>query len=201
MEIASPKEPVYYYECSAGRYRLVYFIPPTELERLHAEGHISRQALRDLPDGADVGCTEADFVEFEELYGYRPSYGPEALQRAFFAIFSSTHGWETFRGSGWIPAKDLEAELGVVEAELRSAAVEPPALEPPPPRATLRQRRRRKKRRSVEQRKIRKVLQDLPASVVDPAKYLSQQKFSDIEMTEGKPAEQFFSEFHLKQKR
>ena len=95
MEIASPKEPVYYYECSGGRYRLVYFIPPGVLRSLHEQGRISQLALDDLPDGVDLGSTEADFAEFERLYGYRPPHEPSALLQAFFAVFSTTRNWRS----------------------------------------------------------------------------------------------------------
>lgn len=140
MEIATPKEPVYYYECSAGRFRLVYFIPPGELQRLRDRGQLSDLAIRDLPDGVDIGCTDPDFSEFEELYGYRPPNDPEALQRAFFAIFSTTRKWKTFRGSGFIPAVDLEMQIETVETELESVDLEPATMAPPPVRATLKQR-------------------------------------------------------------
>lgn len=200
MEIASPKEPVYYYECSAGRYRLAYFIPPRELKRLHREGRISDLALEDLPDGVDLSCTEPDFVELEELYGYRPPYDPEALLRAFFAIFSTTRGWKTFRGSGFIPAADLEMQLETVEAELESADLEPAAITQPPARATLKQRQSWRNRQSAQQRRLKSTLQRLPAKNIDPKKTLRQQQFSEITMGEGKTAEEVFSELYLKQK-
>ena len=72
MAVASPSERVYYYECSNGRFRLTYFIPPGELKRLCAKKRISPQAEKDFPDGVDLGCTEPDFKVFEETYGFRP---------------------------------------------------------------------------------------------------------------------------------
>ena len=90
MEVSSPIEPVYYYECSAGRFRLTYFIPPEEMDRLITAGRLHAHARDDFPDGVDLDCTLPDFVEFEDSYGYRPEADPEALQAAFFAIFSST---------------------------------------------------------------------------------------------------------------
>ena len=200
MEIASPKEPVYYYECSAGRYRLAYFIPPGELQRLHEEGRISDLALKDLPDGVDLSCTEPDFVEFEELYGYRPPYDPDALLRAFFAVFSTTRKWKSFRGSGFIPASDLEMQMEAVEAELEEADLEPVAPEPPPAEASAKQRKRRRVRQSAQQKKIRNAIKKRPAKGIDPRKSLRQQEFSKITMGEGKTAEEVFSELYLKQK-
>ena len=99
MAICSPREPVYYYECSAGGFRLVYFVPPDDLRQLYGANKISEQALQDFPDGVDLGCTEADFRDFEELYGWRPAADPVQIRRAFLALFSSTRRWKTFRGS------------------------------------------------------------------------------------------------------
>ena len=200
MEIASPKDPVYYYECSAGRYRLAYFIPSEELQRLHEAGRISELALKDLPDGVDLSCTEPDFVEFEELYGYRPPYDPKARLRAFFAVFSTTRNWRSFRGSGFIPAKDLEMQMETVEAELERANLEPVDLAPPPRSATARQRKSLKIQQSAQQKRIRNAIKKRPAKGIDPRKSLRQQEFSKITMGEGKTAEEVFSELYLKQK-
>lgn len=200
MEIAAPKEPVYYYECSAGRYRIVYFIPPGTLRSLHEQGRIAQLALDDLPDGVDLGCTEADFAEFDELYGYRPPYEPAALQRAFFAIFSTTRNWRNFRGSGFIPASDLEAQMEIVEEELEQADIEPVPPEPPPATATARQRRSLRIKQSAQQQKIRRAIKRLPAKGIDPRRSLRQQEFSKITMGDGKTAEEVFSELYLKQK-
>lgn len=201
MEIAAPREPVYYYECSGGRFRLVYFIPPAELRRLHDEGHISDQAMEDLPDGVDLGCTEPDFAEFEELYDYRPPVAPEALQRAFFTIFSSTCDWQTFRGAGFVPAVDLEKQVEAVDQELKSRDLVPAAVEPLPHRPVLQQRRARMDHRAMQQARIEDTLRNMPAEGVDPDKTLRQQQFSKITMGAGKPAEEVFSELHQKQKR
>ena len=201
VKIATPREPVYYYECSAGRYRLVYFLPTRELKRLRSDGRLTAEALEDLPDGVDIGCTEPDFAEFESQYGYRPPHDPEALKRAFFAIFSTTQGWKSFRGSGWIPARDLVAQLETVEAELESAAIEPPAPAPLPRRTTLRQRRKMKRRQSTQKQRLQTALERMPAQGIDPGRNLAEQRFSDVEMEEGKPAEQIFTEIHLKQRR
>jgi hypothetical protein len=47
MAISSPKETVYYYECSNGQFRLVYFIPPDKLQELVEQNRISPQVLED----------------------------------------------------------------------------------------------------------------------------------------------------------
>ena len=41
MASLSPKENVYYYECSNGEFRLVYFMPPDELGELIEQDRIS----------------------------------------------------------------------------------------------------------------------------------------------------------------
>lgn len=200
MEISIPNEPVYYYECSAGRFRLVYFIPPDELRRLKDQGLLADQALIDLPDGVDLGCTGPDFVEFEQLYGYRPPLEPEALQRAFFAILSSTRRWKAFRGSGDMLAVDLETQVERVEIELTNRDLGPLSVEPLADRPTLKQRRKRTKQREIRQTRIEKTLRDLPIEGVDPKKTLHQQQFSPITRGAGKPADVVFSELHQRRK-
>jgi hypothetical protein len=201
MEISIPKESVYYYECSAGGFRLVYFIPPDELRRLNNQGLLAEQALTDLPDGVDLGCTGPDFVEFEELYGYRPHLEPEALQRAFFAILSSTRRWKAFRGSGDIPSADLEKQVERVENELINRDLTPLFVEPLMDRPTLKQRRKWAKHREIQQTRIEKTLRDLPIEGVDPKKTLQQQQFTQITSGAGRPAEVVFSELHQRRKR
>jgi hypothetical protein len=120
MAIKSPKEAVYYYEANNGKFRLVYFIPPEELERLVQDGSIKAEILEDYPDGVDLNCTKSDYEEFHELYGYRLDNDPEELQRAFFAMLSATRDWESFRGSGFIPAADLEPVAETVEDSLQN---------------------------------------------------------------------------------
>jgi hypothetical protein len=86
------------------------------------ENQISSYAIEDYPDGIDLGCTEVDFAEFERAYGYRPETSPVILRRAFFAILSSTHHWKKFRGSGFVPAVDLEQHIAtLLKASLSSS--------------------------------------------------------------------------------
>ena len=201
MEISIPKESVYYYECSVGRFRLVYFIPPDELRRLNNQGLLAEQALTDLPDGVDLGCTGPDFVEFEDLYGYRPPLDPEALQRAFFAILSSTRRWKAFRGSGDIPAADLEKQVERVERELTIRDLTPLSVEPLKDRPSLKQRHKWTKHREIQQTRIEKILRDLSIEGVDPKKMLHQQQFSQITSGDGEAAKVVFSELHQRRKR
>ena len=42
-DVAAPRDPVYYYECSGGDFRLVYFMPPDELRRLKQRGELSQE--------------------------------------------------------------------------------------------------------------------------------------------------------------
>ena len=48
MPVRSPKERVYYYECSYGKFRLTHFIPYDKLEKLVKESEIDKQVLEDL---------------------------------------------------------------------------------------------------------------------------------------------------------
>lgn len=128
MSVAIPRERCYYYECSDGRVRLTYFIPPNELDDMVAAGQISPAVREDFPDGVDLDCTEPDFADFHAEYGYRPDHDPEALQNAFYAIFTSTRGWRTYRGSGLIPAEELESRIPEVDRSVREAVPEAPAV-------------------------------------------------------------------------
>lgn len=200
MAIRSPKEAVYYYEASNGDFRLVYFIPPEELERLSEAGRISKDVLKDYPDGVDLSCTEPDFEEFEKLYNYRPPNDPEALQRAFFAMFSTTRNWKTFRGTGMIPAGDLEEVMVEVEDSLQQAELLPEEKEPLPKRATLKERRGSMTRRDKQQKRLIRHLERMKVKGIDPGQSLRQQEFSKIEMREGESAEEVFTKLHRKQK-
>ncbi len=201
MEISTPREPVYYYECSAGSFRLTYFMPRSELERLHDEGKLAARALDDLPDGVDLGCTEPDFAEFKQLYGYRPPLPPDDLRRAFYALFSTTRDWRLFRGSGFIPKADLERQVDTVERELQRRNLTPTPTEVPLAGASLERRREQMESRAEQEIRIEATLRELPVSGVDPGKTLRQQQFSKIEMGTGKPAEEVFAELHQKHKR
>ena len=106
-----PAEKVYYYEVSRGDFRLLYFIPAAELERLVEEGKCDRHALIDYPDGIDLPCTEREFQEFEEEYHYRPEHNPEALGRAFYAVWTDTKDWQDGTHAGFIPANVLEDRI------------------------------------------------------------------------------------------
>ena len=119
MSVKSPKERVYYYECSYGKFRLTYFIPYGELEKLSKEGIIKKQVLEDFPDGVDLRVGETDYKDFEESYGYGPEVDPEVARSTFFTILSSTRNWKKFRGSDIIPAKDLEGRIADIEESVK----------------------------------------------------------------------------------
>ena len=196
MAIRSPQEPVYYYECSAGDFHLVYFIPPNELRRLQANG-ITEQALKDFPDGVDLDCTEADFRDFHQLYGWRPASDPEALRETFLAIFSSTRHWKTFRGTGLIPAQDLDRQLGRVQQELERLPVASDA-DVARPRIAAGDRRRQRAldgRRKAALKKMR-----LPG--IDVGQDLHGQRFSRSgTYSDGDSAVEVFSRLHEKRGR
>lgn len=196
MSVKVPEERVYYYECSAGRFRLVSFLPRVELGRLAAAGRIDQKVLEDFPDGVDIDCTAADFDEFEKSYRYRPEHGADELRAAFLAIFSSTRDWTGFRGSGFLPASSIEDRLEPVEPILRRTAAEAEpevaSTEPTP----LEQRVRRARRRSALRRRRTQALERLEMDGIDPGKDLRQQSFGTIQMSEGEPAPEFFAKVH-----
>lgn len=201
MAIASPNENVYYYECSNGRFRLSYFIPPGEIKALCDEKLISRNALKDFPDGVDVGCTEADFKVFKETYGYGIRLDPQALQRAFFAIFSTTRNWKKFRGSGFIPAADLERHLDKVDGTLRKERKTRKVVEPPPGKLSLKQLRQRRRQEGIVGAQTHNVLRKLQVEGIDPDRTLHEQEFSSVNMAKGAGAEEVFIRLHQKHRK
>ena len=125
MSISVPLESVYYYERSKGMTRLFCFIPRSVLES-YVESGLSVRAIHDYPDGIDIGCNKADIEEFEENYDFRlPILDPEAVERAFFAILSSTPGWEKFRGTGFLSESELVDQVARVERKLRMEGLLP----------------------------------------------------------------------------
>ena len=200
MTIESPIEPVYYYECSYGNFRLVYFIPPNDLQQLIDEAKINAQVFEDFPDGVDLDCTEPDFIEFHDQYGYRPEIAPDALRRAFFAIFSTTHDWERFRGSGFIPASDLERQVEPIEKNLRVEKIIPEEIQPLPDQPSIEERRQYFKQRADQQSLEQSYIKKIVVEGIDPQKSLNQQKFSPINKQKGERVEDVFSKLLLKQK-
>jgi hypothetical protein len=197
MAIESPAEAVYYYEASNGEFRLVYFIPPEELEKLAQDGLIKEEVLRDYPDGVDLNCSKRDFEEFHKLYGYRPANDPEALQRAFFTLFSATRDWRSFRGSGFIPPSALEPLVETVEDSLQQEELLPEERKSRR-RQPLPARRRRLARQAARQERMREHLEQMQVEGIDPDQTLRQQKFKPIEMREGKSAEEVFAKLQRK---
>ena len=198
MTIYSPKEKVYYYECSNGRFRLVYFIPPYELEHLIEQDKISPQVLDDFPEGVDLSCMKADFDEFENLYAFRPEVDPDAIHRAFFALFSATRDWETFQGSGFIKSGDLERHIETVEQSLEQENIRVEDVRSMPARLTLKQRRKRMSEQAMQQVQVSDFLIEMEVEGIDPNETLRNQKFSPIEMQERDRVEEVFEKLHLK---
>jgi len=118
MEIVTPESKAYYYECSNGRFRLNYYLSFEMLEKLVKENKIKPNVIKDYPDGYDLDCTIEDFEDFSRTYKYVHSISPELLCQTFKSIFTSTKGWKTFKGSGWIPADILESKTNLVSKEI-----------------------------------------------------------------------------------
>jgi len=194
MPISSPSVPVYYYECSNGRFRLTYFIPFSELVSLVDNGKMNGSILKDYPDGLDLDCTEPDFKELELLYGYRPKHSPDMLRNAFLAIFSSTWNWKKFRGTGYINAKEIENQLAPLQTEMGNkqliAGLGPLSTQELP--ATKKQTKKRVKRKMESQ--LNKFLRSYAVSGVDKSKGLQNQNFIEIQMEGGsEDVNQFFA--------
>jgi hypothetical protein len=200
MEVSSPIEPVYYYECSAGRFRLTYFIPPEEMDRLIAADKLSAHIREDFPDGVDLDCTPPDFAAFERDYGYRPEVDPEELQAAFFAMFSSTRNWRRFRGTGLIPKVDLERMIEPVAVQLETEGAEPIYEGRVPPGLPHRERRRLMVNQVRQRARFERTLERMEVEAVDPKLDMRQQSFTEIKRSPGRPAAEIFDALHREQK-
>ncbi len=201
MAIETPNENVYYYECSNGRFRLSYFIPPGQLKKLSKQGRISPKAVEDFPDGVDIGCIEADFEEFEKSYDYKIPLDPKALRNAFLAILSSTHKWKEFRGTGFIPAADLERHIKKVDGALLRAKKTKREIKPPPDQLSLKQLHQKRRQQADQQKRMDKVLHQLKVKGIDSKKSIAEQSFSEIKKTKGMRAGDVFFRLHQKHRK
>jgi len=221
MPIKSPKERVYYYECSYGKFRLTYFIPYGELEKLSKKGKIKKQVLEDFPDGVDLRVGETDYMDFKESYGYRPEVDPEVAKSTFFTIFSSTRNWKKFLGSDIIPAKDLEGQIVDIEKSVNDEKnqsfldfIKPPRekIKPKIPKimkveeevlyqtdkTDLKRYRQIRKKQSNEQKVVDEFLEKFKPQRIDPNQTLQKQRFSKLQLTKGDNIEDVFARIQHK---
>lgn len=222
MSIISPKERVYYYECSYGKFRLTYFIPHSELKKLPIKNQIKKELLIEHPDGIDLRVEETDYSEFEKSYGYRPPIDPEVAQKIFFTIFSKTKNWKEFIGSGIIPAKDLEEkQLKDIEKNVKkdkkqslSDFIKTPHEKKKPriPEITkfrkevmlkpdikyLKTYHRIRKYQGEKQKTVHKFLKKIKPTGINPNKTLKAQRFSKIKWTKGDKIEDVFARIQNK---
>lgn len=223
MPIISPDERVYYYECSYGDFRLTYFIPYSDLEKLSKEGDIQKQVLEDFPDGVDLRVGEVDYRDFEESYGYRHNVGPEVALNAFSTIYASTKNWKQFRGSGIIPAKDLEGQIAEIEKRVKDEKdllfvdflktprekIKPKIPKimkvddyviPQTDKKELERYRRNRSKQSKEQRAVDKYLKKIKPRRINPKQTLQKQRFSEIKWTKGDELEKVFARIQHKRR-
>jgi len=191
MSVSVPRERCYYYECSHGNVRLTYYIPPDILENLVKKGKLSEQALTDFPDGVDLDCTEPDFNEFRKTYGLSPEYKADELQNAFYAIFSSTKGWNSYRGTGLIHADELEAKIPEIKEKVKEPADKTdPKIEQP---TTFEERYRRRLEGVSIMAQNKKELRELILRGIDQRKPIHEQNFRSIRMSKGRKPQEVFS--------
>ena len=207
MPIESPDERVYYYECSYGTFRLTYFIPYSDLNKLVRDGQINSQVLVDYPDGVDLRVGESNYNDFFENYGYRPEVNPHETKIRFYTILSSTKDWKQYHGSGLIPARDLE-KIEFDTNKLRNGEerlfwnyirkpIERIVLRTPTPisvderkipvtdKLALKSYRRIKKRQQIEEEALNSLLNKVTPKGINSNQTLEEQKFSEIKWTKG----------------
>lgn len=86
MPISIPTNPVYYYEVTAKSTRLLLWLPWDYLE-LIAKGNVSKQILKDYPDGIDIEISKSAFKELRERYNFEIEVNPFWIWRAFDALW------------------------------------------------------------------------------------------------------------------
>jgi hypothetical protein len=207
MSIISPDERVYYYECSYGKYRLTLFIPHSELIQLTKENKINKQVLNDFPDGVDLRVGETDYRDFNETYDYRPETDPQVAEKIFYTFLSSTKNWKQFRGSGLIPAKEIDQKTPQrLLAPKKTKSLEIPSTRKisdkkilQTDKKELQRHRRARKTQQKKQNQLENLLIKAKPKKIDPTKTIQNQKFS-IKYTKGESIEKIFSRIQHKRK-
>jgi len=191
MGVAVPVERCYYYECQNGSARLTHFIPAETLQIWIADGKIDPKILEEFPDGVDLDCTETDFAEFSEHYKFVHPFTAEQIHNTFFAIFSTTKNWKNYRGSGLMPAKELESNINEIEKEVAEKVrlkYQGRILTP----KTLKQRNLRQVFLDRSVQELKDELIDKPIRQIDTGKSMQQQRFGRIKMSKGENPEKIF---------
>jgi hypothetical protein len=197
MEIKSPKECVYYYECYNGEFRLTYFIP-TEVLKLISNRTTKKKILKDFPDGVDLKCTEAAFEDFKTSYDYRPDIDPEEMRNVFLTVYSATRDWKKFRGTGIIKADVLEGHLEKVNkaVEKKRSTMKPIITLPKKPKPQ--QIRQRRSQQAVHKQQIDLVLEKLEVRGIASTRTMVQQRLPEPDLGEGEDSRDLFNRIHRK---
>jgi hypothetical protein len=195
MTIKSPNERVYYYECSYGKFRLIYHIPPSELEKLSKQNKIEKQVLEDYPDGLDLRVEETDYKDLGTTYGYRPEVDPETAKKLFYMIYSATKDWKKNTATGLIAAKDIENKILDLEKNVRERLLSslkktgllttPIKKDKESPHKELKHYRMARKTQFKKQKELDNHLRKHVPKIIDPKQTLQNQRLSKIEWTEG----------------
>ncbi|MDX1479228.1 MAG: hypothetical protein R3301_16045 [Saprospiraceae bacterium] len=199
MAVSLPLEPVYYYECYNGEFRLTYFIPFDHLKKRVDQGQADAAVLKDYPLGVDLDCSGSDYRDFTRKYRYPLPFEADACRKAFLAIYSSTRGWKRFRGTGLIPAKDLEKYIKPISEELESRDLTSRQFLPPTADLPLSARVKQARKKMAVQKKTRQFLHQFQVAEMDKSKPLNQQPFSKIRKEKGKETtEEFYRRLYQK---
>ncbi len=193
MELATPENRAYYYECSNGRFRLNYYLSFELLEDLVKEGKVDKKVLKDFPDGYDLDCTEADFNDFERCYKYTHPFSAELLRHTFKAVFSSTNRWEKFKGSGWVPADFLESQMDYVEDKTKDFYIPESEMQSDDPVATKESFIRHKSKSVKRAKSLDSVLKEIEIESIDDKMDLEENFSHQIAMKKDTASpEEFF---------
>ncbi len=190
MSISLPTEPVYYFECYNGEFRLTYFIPIRKLRDLVKKGHANESILKDFPIGVDIDCYEQEFNDFKKTYSLKLPYSPEDMADAFFAIFTSTKNWKNFIGTGYLRAIDVERHIKEVSRGIKDLDIIEERITPPSDKPSYKQMKSNTKRSiNASRKKMQYLKKFTPDEWVENDKQINEQNFPNIKMEKGKGKE------------
>jgi hypothetical protein len=207
MAIKSPKERVYYYECSYGKYRLSLHIPYNILLSLTQQNEIDPKVLEEYSDGVDLRVGETDYQDFHESYGYRPKVDPETAKTLFYTILTSTKDWRKYRGTDLISAKELEGKITGIKKTVDNYAdlmkISPEEIkcmaraDADAPQDALKTYRESRKLLYNEEKNLETTLRRHTPREIDPNKTLREQRFK-IQYTQGDSIDEVISRIQRK---
>ncbi|MCK5050826.1 MAG: hypothetical protein KAS53_03735 [Candidatus Cloacimonetes bacterium] len=196
MSIKLPQEITYFYEITQVMDRLYYCIPQKQLHSMAQRNMVSRNIIKDYPDGVDIKVSPIQFKEFQVCYGMTFNMEPQLIWKAFQFVKSKMK--KKYFGTGFIKHRFLEDIAKQIQLDFNQIIVQPSKVDLEPATIKNQKSAQRKKRLSVQ--RLDKRLKQLSIRDIDPNKSIIKQSFSKIKMSKGDEPFDFFSRYYLKPK-